>query len=181
MSTSTVSASVSTATIPVPPETPRYVPNPDPVKLQRHDSGYTQKDEIIKHVNDIGKSVVDNLEDIYGTKENYEFDINNNRGIRPKGDNFINIKHKGHQIAHLTIYDKPTEVSGHKLSSIHLGVIDGPDHNHYYMVNANTQYNVIWLKEIHKNRVTPEFSDQVQTVANSISDYFIQNGLNVPK
>jgi len=176
VSTSTVTVSTSTVTVPTPPETPRYVPST--ISMQRIDSGYSQKDEIIKHVNDIGKSVVNDLKEMYGTGTNYNFDINNNGRIRPQGDNFINIKHNGHQIAHLTLYDKPTSVSGHRLSSIHLGVIDGSKHHHYYMVNVDSQYNIIWRKEFAN---TPVFSDQVHTVANSISDYFIQNGLNVPK
>jgi hypothetical protein len=183
VSASTVTIPVSTVTVPAP-EIPRYVresiivPESSTIILQRIDSGYSQKDEIIKHVNDIGKSVVSHLNDVYHTETNYKFDINNDGRIRPKGNNFINIKHKGHQIAHLTLYDKPTSVSGHKLSSIHLGVIDGSTHHHYYMVNVDSQDNIIWRKQFPH---TPEFSDQVQTVANAISDYFIEKGLNVPK
>jgi hypothetical protein len=180
---STVTVPASTVTVPAP-EIPRYVPNSIIVPesstliLQRIDSGYSQKDEIIKHVNNIGMSVVNDLNCVYRTGPKYNFDINNNGHIRHKGDNFINIKHNGRQIAHLTIYDKPTSVSGHKLSSIHLGVIDGSVHHHYYMVNVDSQDNIIWRKQFPH---TPEFSDQVLTVANSISDYFIEKGLNVPK
>lgn len=160
---------------PIAPEERTYVP---PVHLQRIDSSYAQKDKIVNHLNDIGRSVVNNLKDVHGTWKEYNFDINNRGGIRKKGDNFINIKYKGAQIAHLTIYDKPTDVSKHRLSSIHLGVIDGTITHHYYMVNAETQLNVIWRKQFSD---TPELSDEVLTVANSISDYFIHEGLNVPK
>ena len=160
---------------PIAPEERTYVP---PVHLQRIDSSYAQKDKIVNHLNDIGRSVVNNLKDVHGTWKEYNFDINYRGLIRKKGDNFINIKYKGAQIAHLTIYGKPTDVSKHRLSSIHLGVIDGTITHHYYMVNAETQLNVIWRKQFSD---TPELSDEVLTVANSISDYFIHEGLNVPK